>query len=270
MGANGEVVSLHMAGADPVLVGRSMNRALLDAYYRGGAVPPLVFPGGGAVLLDDLSVVNASPEVVTHRFGVGVETVSRQLEVARGGTPQLFAEGVSMKIRTAAQLMSEDELAFAVEGSPAPGIAHTRVEDAVLPLGLLLHADKAPDLVALNVGDFDLGDQPIQQLGAAVTDGAQQPADGVAVGAGDSLDSANAGALDQQIQHQDGPLHRDAMVPQGTSGTLREGRTALLAAVALVSVLVLAPLDGRTAAGAQGVGVVVGGGHGFVSLDLEV
>jgi len=170
---------------------------------------------------------------------VGPKSIRGELKAACRRLIQFLSEDFGISRRAPSKMPSENQLCVALDSNKAVGIAALRITREVSPF---LAADKAPQLVTLNLRDGHGVDYLFKDSGAFFTSENQQRKNRGVVNSGDSLDCADRAPLNKKLDNSHGLFHRSVHVAQRFFAFFRESLGALGAAVALQSVPVLPKL----------------------------
>lgn len=181
-----------------------------------------------------LSEVHVLPKVLTHRAHIGIVLVAGHLVATICARAKVGHEGMSVDTVSRANVVRDDELAFAVQGEPqhcaAPliGVAFVQVR--------LTRVDISPHLIHLHESRADVADSGIEKLSRSLRCRVHQSQNRVLVKSGQPRDRADAHALKHHGKGFRGNVRRGVVCAQ-LGSRLRESDFAGNATIPLNAAL---------------------------------
>lgn len=201
-------------------------------YNLPAAIPAIA--STTAVDFAELREVHILPEVLPHRANISVVLIRRDLIAAIGTHSQVGDECVGADARATANVVRDDEFAFAVErkpqhrATPFVGVAFVKVR--------FPRVDVGPHLIDLYVPGANVAHSGIEQLPRPLRCRIHERQNRVLVKSGESRDRADAHALKHHCESFGGNIRR-GVVGSELWFVLGERDLASSAAVSLDSAL---------------------------------
>ena len=151
--ADGEILPLHVAGANMLPVGRAPHRVLFAGDASGWAVPLLAL-GIGAVNLNNLRIVNHPSESLDNRQEVHLVAIGSQLDSIRQTPRNVIKERLGGLGIAVPDHPTQDKFAVSIDCYERPSIASETLGLNRRSDVLCFRGHKAPKFINLPRFDF--------------------------------------------------------------------------------------------------------------------
>jgi hypothetical protein len=183
-------------------------------------VAPSVFGNVQGVNLDELRIIDTlalMPEHVSYGGRISVESIRCQLEFLRrvGSARELLHEARGAAKGALAELMGQHQFGGPIYGDEAPSIADvSEVRFATMDVMFLLE-DESPNLIALNVGRWNVVNRCGEYGLAMLTSGDEHLQDRAMMQSRNAGGAANAGAFTDEPDGQQAVVGYEAALSAG-------------------------------------------------------
>lgn len=222
--------------------GRPHGGGRLDESYGfAGENALLLFHRNRDTTLDQLrEVYLLRAEAEDNGVLIGLEPIRCDLETASGCGGDLLSERYRVAFGATAQVPREYQLAIAFDCDERPSVSDSSFLFTLPRLGLFLHPDVSPKLVALDIPYAETVDALREESVALLTCQRQEIQNRSRVHLGNPRSAVNRATLDQVLQDAHGLLLGQDHVAEWPLMRLGESLAALLAAIALQTIAVFA------------------------------
>jgi len=245
---NGQVVALDVRGTNSFGVGVSphgFNRCVHHLWWR----VPVFFVGCGRIGFDKLAIINPCPKAGVDGVKVGLEAISRDLEVSRRGPFQFFGESHCVSGAAPSQVPSQDKFCVAFDSDKTVGIPACRIARDV---ALFLASHVTPNFVQFNISYGYIVDSAFQEPPAFLTDDNKQGKYRGVMKSREALDRADRASLDEKLNSLGSFIQRCVHAAKRCGMVFCKGLAALITAETLKTVAVFSKFL------AAGIAVVTG------------
>lgn len=206
--------------------------------YFGGGIPGLAITASG-IHFDELREINTSAKAHMNGINERLESIRRDLEMARRGLLQFLREGHCVAGRSPSKVPSQHGLGISLDRYKAIGIPAHRVAVCIV---LLFTSDESPYLVALNIADGQGVDSVFQKALTFAAHLDKQRKNCGVVKAGEAFNGANGASLSEKLNRLGRLFERCVHRAQRRGVIFGESLAALLAAESLKAVAVASKL----------------------------
>jgi hypothetical protein len=238
-----EVLPLNITSRDVAHVRPTVTYFYYRLHYRcRGVAPSRVMLPVIAIKLYDLSEVGLSCEYILNPTPIKVEAIGAQLQamIFRDPAVKIVQELVGGFAVPLADRIGRNQFRVGINANEHPCIPEFS-GIIVFHVALFL-ANECPDFVALNVLAAEILHPRVHQVYAALPGKNEQTKDRVAVQVGNALDSANAGAFDQELNRQQSLIFGDDHRSEEPLVLFRVGLATLWATETLQAITVFPEL----------------------------